>query len=519
MDMQKIVENPTRTKIKTFSEIQEILEKHRHAGQKVVQCHGVFDLLHPGHIRHFKAAKELGDILVVTVTPDRFVNKGPGRPAFTEQLRIESVAALEDIDFVVLNNAPDAISAIQKIRPSIYVKGMEYANHEKDVTGKISKEMDAVQEAGGHIHYTDDIVFSSSNLINRFIDTLSPNVQAFVDQLKKSYSIDKVMKIIEDLYNLRVLIIGDAIIDEYQYSQPLGQSGKGLHMCARCLEKEVFLGGSLIIANHVAQFSNHVNLLTAVGKECPHLNFIRNSLDKKVNPEFIYLEDTTTLTKKRYVLKDGKSLSKLFETYSGCEDSLNEGQTDHVIKYLNEHADSYDLIIACDFGNGFTNTPIINTLSGLPAFLALNTQTNSGNRGYNVITNYRRADFISLNEPELRLASHNRVGALEGIATDICQILHCPLMAVTRGVNGVFCYSALDDQVDELPALASSNVDRVGAGDSFLSLSSLSLAKVNPFIISAFLGSLAAAMSVQIVGNAEAINKVDFCKFVTRILK
>src|SRR5207253_2294945 len=123
-----------------------------------------------------------------------------------------------------------------------------------------------------------------------------------------------ILKKIEALSKLKVLIIGDAIIDEYQYAEPLGQSGKGLHMVARCMDKDLFLGGSLIIANHMAQFAGEVTLVTALGKECPHLNFIHQNLDPKVNTGFTFLEETTTLIKKRYVLKDGKNLTKLFET-------------------------------------------------------------------------------------------------------------------------------------------------------------------------------------------------------------
>ena len=99
-------------KIKTFEEVSFYLDQDRTQGVKIIQCHGVFDLLHPGHIRHFQEAKAQGDRLVVTVTPDRFVNKGPGRPAFTEALRLETIAALEVVDYVVLNDSPDAISKI-----------------------------------------------------------------------------------------------------------------------------------------------------------------------------------------------------------------------------------------------------------------------------------------------------------------------------------------------------------------------------------------------------------------------
>jgi len=516
--MHPFLETPIHNKIKSFQEIAEILENDKKNGLKIVQCHGVFDLLHPGHIRHFKAAKRQGDKLIVSVTPDRFVNKGPGRPAFTESLRMESIAALEDVDYVVLNDSPDAVSAIQKIKPSFYVKGNEYSNHSDDVTGKISEEAKAVEALGGLVFYTDDIVFSSSSLLNRYFDTIPPEVTNFLNQLKKQHNSSEIIKKIEELSDLKVLIIGDAIIDEYQFSEAMGQSGKGLHMVARSLEREVFLGGSLIIANHIAQFSNNVTLLTAVGRRCPHLNFIRNQLDKKVKAEFIFLEDTNTLVKKRYVLKDGKYLTKLFEIYSGHEDPLNVSQTQTVLDHLQTKGNHYDLVLACDFGNGFTNFPIIDAISNLSSFVALNTQTNSGNRGFNAVTNYRRANYISLNEPELRLASHDKNSSLGGIAADICQIMNCQHLSITRGVKGVLCYSSAGTSL-ELPAFATNSVDRIGAGDSYLSISSLCFAKGYSPMLSTFIGSIAAAMSVQIIGNQEPIKKSPLCKFITRLMK
>ncbi len=516
--MPKSLENQTQNKIKSFAEISQILETFKKKGAKVVQCHGVFDLLHPGHFRHFREAKAQGECLVVTVTPDRFVNKGPGRPVFTEMLRLESLAALEDVDYVVLNDAPDAIPAILKIKPTFYVKGKEYQNHADDITGKISEEVKAVESVGGTIYYTDDIVFSSSNLLNRFFDHTTPEMTNFLNRVKENYSSDEIIRRIDALKHLKVLVIGDAIIDEYQFTAPMGQSGKGLHMVARCMDKEIFLGGSLIIANHIAQYAQDVTLLTAVGKECPYLNFVRHTLEPNVRQEFVYLEDTNTLIKKRYVLKDGKTLSKLFETYLGQEEPLNDLQTEQIARFLREKGAEYDLILACDFGNGFTNPQIIEAISDVPTFLAVNTQVNSGNRGYNVVTNYRRANYISLNEPELRLSAHDKMSALEGIAADICQIMDCSVISITQGVNGVFCYSRSGDSC-QIPAFATNSIDRIGAGDSYLSLSSLCMALGFPPILSGFIGSIAAAMSVQMVGNQEAIKKAPLCKFLTRLMK
>lgn len=508
----------TQSKIKSLDEIREILEKDRENGLRIIHCHGVFDLLHPGHIRHFKAAKAQGDKLVVTVTPDRFVNKGPGRPVFSEQLRLESLAALQDIDYVVLNDSPDAISAIQAVRPSLYVKGIEYANHDADVTGKISVEANAVKECGGEIYYTDDIVFSSSSLLNQYFDAMPPEVAQFLSVLKTEISSEEIIGKIESLKKIKVLIIGDAIIDEYQYAEPLGQTGKGHHHVAKCLHREVFLGGSLIIANHVAQFSDHVTLLTAIGADCPYNSYIKTHLDPKVDQEFVYLNGSSTLVKKRYVLKDGKTLSKLFESYSGQEKGPDFFQTSQIVQFLQEKAKDYDLVLSCDFGNGFTNHSIIDAISQVPTFLAINTQTNSGNRGYHMITNYQRADYISLNEPELRLACHSKVGDLEGLAADISEIMDCQGLSVTRGVNGVMCFSRGTPPI-VIPAFASKSVDRVGAGDAYLSLSSLGLANGFSLKLAAFIGSVAAAMSVQMIGNQEAIKKSSLCKFITRLLK
>lgn len=504
-------------KIKSLQEIETILEEHRRAGLKIVQCHGVFDLLHPGHIRHFKTAKEQGDKLVVTLTPDRFVNKGPGRPAFNEILRTESLAALEDVDYVVLNDSPDATLIIQKIKPSVYVKGIEYKNHEGDITGKISEEARVVESVGGSVYYTDDVVFSSSHILNKYFAPPTKEVADFLNILKEHYSQLQVLKYIEDLSQLKVLVLGDAIIDEYQYVEPLGQSGKGIHMVAKCLDKESFLGGSLIIARHVAQFVGKVTLFSPIGNSCLYRDFIETSLDPNIEREFIFARRSSTLVKKRYVLRDGNTLTKLFETYSSNEEILDDQTSDRVVEWLERNADQYDLVLVADFGNGFTNKKIIEAISKVHPFLAVNTQTNSGNRGFNVIYHYGRADFISLNEPEARLSAHDRSSSLESIAKYMQDKMSSSAIAITQGVNGIFCYQ--NETCFQVPPFVSSSVDRVGAGDCFFALSSLCLANKNSLLFSSFIGAVAAAMGIQIIGNKEPIKKEPLLKFLTRLLK
>jgi len=152
-------------KILPLREIAEKLRTLKSSGKKIVHCHGCFDLMHPGHIKYFQAAKKMGDILVVTVTPDIYVDKGPGRPAFDQVLRAESIAALECVDFVGVNEWPTAEETLRLLRPDIYVKGQEFEKLQ-DKTGKIQREYEVVREIGAEIRFTHEIVFSSTRLLN-----------------------------------------------------------------------------------------------------------------------------------------------------------------------------------------------------------------------------------------------------------------------------------------------------------------------------------------------------------------
>ena len=154
-------------KIKDIEELSQIMQRVKSDGKKVVLCHGCFDLMHPGHIKYFQAAKRMGDVLAVTITPDRYIDKGPGRPVFNENLRAESIAALECVDYVAINKWPTAEETLRLLRPNIYVKGQEFQNLE-DKTGKIQKEYKVIQEIGAELRFTNEIVFSSTKLLKQY---------------------------------------------------------------------------------------------------------------------------------------------------------------------------------------------------------------------------------------------------------------------------------------------------------------------------------------------------------------
>ena len=155
-------------KILDLGELAEKLSELKSQGKKIVHCHGCFDVMHPGHIKYFQASKKMGDVLVVTLTPDQFVDKGPDRPVFDQNLRAESIAALECVDYVAVNRWPTAEETLRLLLPDYYVKGQEFEKFQ-DKTGKIQKEVEVVREIKAEMRFTHEIVFSSTKLIKEHL--------------------------------------------------------------------------------------------------------------------------------------------------------------------------------------------------------------------------------------------------------------------------------------------------------------------------------------------------------------
>jgi rfaE bifunctional protein nucleotidyltransferase chain/domain len=490
--------------------------KLRQEGKKVILCHGTFDLMHTGHIRYLQRAKKEGDVLIVTVTADEFVNKGPGRPVFSDQLRAENLAALECVNYVGVNKATTAVSLLEKLKPSLYVKGSEYRDHTADVTGNIEREIKAVEKYGGAIFYTDEITFSSSELLNEHFGVFLPETKKFLEEFGLQYSDKELHNQIDSLANLKVLVVGDAIIDQYHYVSPLGQTGKGNVLAVQHQGEEQFAGGSLAVANHISQFVKNVDLLTGLGRVDSQEKFIRERLKKNVTPFFTYFKDAPTVTKRRFVDID---LAKFFEVYFFEESPEFEDHGKYALEWLDKNLSKYDLVVVADFGNGFLSQEMVQLLCQKSNFLAVNTQINSGNRGFHVINRYSRADFVSLNEPELRLAAHNRHDLLEVVCQDVANKLDARNFAVTLGTKGVIFYDSKKRFFHKVPALSSKVIDRIGAGDAYLSLASLCIAGGLDSEVANFVGSVAAAMDVQIVCNREPVDAINLKKYLSTLLK
>lgn len=505
-----------RDKIKDIDELATIVDLARSNGQKIVHCHGVFDLLHIGHMRHFEEAKKLGDVLVVTTTPDNYVNKGPGRPVFSQDLRAEAIAALDCVDHVAINRWPMAVETIRMLRPDFYVKGPDYQEADKDRTGGISEEKAAIKSVGGQLVITDDITFSASNLINRHLQVFPKEVSDYLTDFSSKYSSDDVLRYLEAAHSLKVLVIGETIIDEYQYCQQMGMSTKEPVLAVRYLSTEKFAGGVLAVANNIANFCDNVSVMTFLGQEDSQEDLIRSNLRSNVEPIFLYQKDSPTIIKRRMV--ENYLLRKLFEVYVMGEQDLAEEEEQELCGRLNEVLSRFDLVVVADYGHGMMTKDVIKLLCDRATFLAVNTQANAGNRGFNTISRYPRADFVSLTHYELSLEERNRQIDVKDQILSVSRKLDCRRVLITQGKIGNICYTDSEGFVKS-PAFGSKVVDTMGAGDAVFSLTSLCMVQGAPADIVGFIGNAVGAEAVATLGHQSSIENLPLFRHIETLMK
>ena len=503
-------------KIKTLEELATLFSELRSEGKKIVHCHGVFDLLHVGHIKHFKEAKTFGDVLVVSITPDEFVNKGPGRPAFSTSLRLESLSELESVDYVVANKSPTAEEIIKIIQPNVYCKGPDYKNHSDDITGKITDEEDAVKLVGGKIMYTDDITFSSSSLLNKFGNLHSKEQELFIRNIGDKYSFDVIKEKVEELNKLKVLVIGEAIIDQYVFCEALGKSGKEPILVLRDLETQEYLGGSLAIARHLSNFCNTVSVLSFLGEDNEYKSFIENNIEENIHLNFFNKSNSPTIVKRRFV--DNVDRKKVLGVYSINDDVLKENEEDKFIESFDKLSKEHDLVIVSDYGHGIVTPRIAEHISNSEKFVSLNAQVNAANIGTHNIRKYKDINCLIINETELQHEMRQREGDVLKMAAKLRGLINANYISVTRGKEGAFLLNNRKLPV-LCPGFATQVVDKIGSGDALLALLSACLYSKIDDDLSLFIASIAAAQSVETIGNSVPVNKVMLLKIISHFLK
>lgn len=342
-----------------------------------------------------------------------------------------------------------------------------------------------------------------------------PGARDFLDGFKARHASGVVRDALAALRPLKVLVVGEAIIDEYSYCVPLGKSPKEPVISTRHVRLERQAGGALACANHVAGFCGEVDLVTGLGADDPQETFIRGRLKPNVRPRFFVREGTPTITKRRYVSEP--ALLKMFEVTMMDDTPLPAALEDQMLAHLEASLPAYDLVIVTDYGHGFLGPRTVDLLAARARYLVVNTQANPGNLGFHVITRYPRADYVSIDEGEARLAMRDRWGQLAALAGALRARVKCSTMSVTRAQQGVLV-SGADGSAWEVPALTRDIVDRMGAGDAYLAVSSPCAAAGLPLDVVAVLGSAAAALALRIVGNRSSVEPAAVERLLEELL-
>jgi rfaE bifunctional protein kinase chain/domain/rfaE bifunctional protein nucleotidyltransferase chain/domain len=504
-------------KIKKIDELALICKKIINNKKKIVLCHGVFDLIHPGHVNHFKEAKKNGDFLIVSVTKDEYVNKGPNRPIYNIDKRINFLAELSIIDYVCVSPSESAVDVIKILKPSFYVKGPDYKNFKSDITKKIEKENDAVKSVGGKVIITGGFTFSSSKIINDNFNILSESQYNQVQRIKKKFNFEGIFKILNSIKSLKVLVIGETIIDKYNFCQALGKSGKEPVLMLQELYSEQYLGGAAAIARHISTFAKKVSLLSMVGENSEHEEYILKKLEKNIKPYFVKKTESPTIVKTRFI--DSINLNKIFGTYLFNDEEIKKKDEKKLTGIFQKHIKDHDLVIISDYGHGMISQKFAKLICKLSNFVAVNAQINAANIGYHSLNKYSNIDCGIINLSELKYEFRNKIDKTEFLLKKLSKNKRIRNAIVTQGKNGAIMYNLNKNKYYYSEAFASKVVDKIGAGDTMMAMvaSILRINKDNDLAL--FLGSLAGAQSVETIGNSQPLNKIKLLKTIEYLFK
>ena len=454
---------------------------------------------------------------MVSITESKFVNKGPSRPAFNDRLRLEALSALNVVDYVTINSTPTATQIIKKIKPNIYCKGPDYKNYKNDLTGEIKNETKAIKKIGGKIYFTKDITFSSSNLINKYMNIYSSNQKKVIERIKKKYDFNKIKDLVERLKKIKVLVIGEIIIDQYVFCEALGKSGKEPVLVLRDVNTEEYLGGSAAISRHLSDFCKKVSLFGMVGDQDSYLKKVKIQLPKNITFKYLKKNNSPTILKKRFL--DNIGNKKVLGVYTINDENLKYKDEKKFKNYLKKNLKKYDLVIVSDYGHGFVSSENAKIICNNSKYLALNAQVNAANVGYHSMRKYNNIDCVIINETELRHELRNKNEKIEFLMKQLALLRKIRNLIVTRGKDGSILYNKKANKFNYSGAFAIDQVDKIGAGDAMLALSALCLKCKMDNNLSLLLGSLAAAQSVETIGNKQKVNKSKILKSLENIAK
>jgi rfaE bifunctional protein nucleotidyltransferase chain/domain len=483
-------------KIKTPEQLRDIFGPMPRL-KRVIMCHGVFDVVHPGHLRHLIYAKSKGDILVASITADRHIAKGAHRPHVPQDLRALNLAAFEMVDYVVIDPNATPIDNIRTIQPDFLAKGYEYTAN--GLPAKTVEEAEVLRSYGGDIIFTPgDIVYSSSTLIN----LRAPNLRLEKLQLfmaRSGTTFDQLRRTLADIDGRRVHVVGDTIVDTYTHCAMIGGQTKTPTMSVLFERKVDFIGGAAIVAKHCRAAGAEVTFTTVLGDDS-YRDFVITDLrsaDVAVNAT---IDRGRPTVNKNAVVVGGYRLLKI--------DTLdNSSISDAILASMTKSIRTVatDAVICADFRHGVFNRRTIPAfVASIPtgAYRVADSQVASrwGN-----ITEFKGFDLVTPNEREARFALADQDSGIRPLASRLYDAAQCKLLILKLGERGVLtCNSADHESLDSffvIDSFVDNLVDPVGAGDALLAYSTLTMLASRDESQATILGTIAASCECEVEGN------------------
>ena len=493
-------------KILPIDQVSERVREAQQGGETVVMCHGCFDIVHPGHVRHLLQAAKHGDRLVVTITGDAVIDKGTGRPLIPQELRAENLAALDCVDWVAVGVDATAVNLLSTIRPDVYVKGREY---ERSRDPRFLEERAVVESYGGRIVFSSgDVVFSSTALIAAIEESTHPfhgNVQHLLAE--HDLSDEALQQLFSGFHGQRVVVVGETMKDTYVMCNRPHVAGEGPMMTLRPIEHRSFDGGAAIIALHLAAMGARPILVTGLPQTTVGAAIRQRLEGHGIEVRAIELEQPL-VEKQRYLVGQSKVMKVDYGEPLTLDASAQQ-QLHDLVASAGRDADS---AILTDYGEGLLTAGLLgsicDTVRPLVSFMAGDV---SGRRA-NLLA-LRHLDLVCPSEVELRDSMHEYS---EGLSTVVARMLRqtdCAGAMVTMGPDGLIAFEAArvgEGSVDwsarlratHVPSFVPHAVDELGCGDSLLAAATLVRAAGGSNGSAALIGSVAAAVQAERLGNS-----------------
>ena len=482
-------------KIKTIDELQTVIGMPPRK-KKVIMAHGTFDIVHPGHIRQLYYAKEKAPILIASITADEFIGKGEGKPFVPQELRAKNLAALEMVDYVIVDNNKTPINNILNIKPDLFIKGFEY---QKDgIHPKTQEEREAISSYGGQIIFSPgDIVYSSTHLLTIHKPDISyDKLISYMDA--ENVTFDDIRETLYKFKNVKVHILGDTIVDKYSYCGILGPTTKTPTFSVKLEKSERFVGGAGIVAKHVKSLGAEVHFTTLLGEDNLK-KFVMKDLEKwKIKTNVIIDPNRPTTLKERF-WADGY---KLLQVDIVDNSIISTKILNEICNHLKEK--SADVIMFSDFRHGIFNKETIKRImkdAGSKAVTVADSQVS--NRWGNIL-DFKGVDIIFPNEKEARFSLGDQDTGIRPLAAKLYKKSKSKHLILKLGEKGSLVYRKSGEKPRDffiLDSYAENIVDAIGAGDAMMAVTALAFKCSNNILISSILGSIAASIVCEKEGN------------------